>query len=1630
MSISLGTEDGSRPETTLQQRLIGLLDYIEHVEKLNRTPAFTVPTDFFCRFEGDLRHCPGLEFNQTEDVWLRIPRFSETDPPAPPDSLRPWVALSKDPAHRPVLREEILKPGEHGQPGTHLRKEDFPHLESSFSVYASGAWIEWAAFEAPRRQTIQLYGALYLLLQALEAEGAENPLELVWGLGVAVWKHPSGHLLRYPIITQLVEIALDAKTLALEIRPRERLPVLEMDAYAELDVPGVVHVESAWRGFVERVDSTLSPFEVGEVESVLKASVGFLDASGIYWPDARAEPDRSVPPAQDHLIVTNTWVIFARKRSPNFLIADLAKLRSSLEQIATIPAGPACLVSELANELVEKVRTFFRGFAYAGARIPTDVTPQNLYFPKAYNDEQVSIIEKLENSAGVVVQGPPGTGKTHTIANVICHYLALGKQVLVTSKGEPALAVLREQIPESVRALSVALLTDEKDGMRQFEHAIQEIAAKVSAIHPDELDAKIQRLEDRVTQLHSQLSAIDTDISRWAEKHLQPVTFSEREMLPAELARFIADGEPIHEWFPDPLQGDFASPQFTESDIDQVRKARRSIGAALHYVGANLPDPNTLPSAAVVGRAHEELRRSHAIDQHLAKSAAGSMISQSPEVLASAAQLDHELTTALDTFDRVHERGLNSTVPLHRAYVGGRVPLLETLDAALKDGQQLERHGQEFLRRPVVLPADADLDGSFCEAVTRLQEGKSAVAFLSLGKGTLRVQLAAVRVAALPPRDKEDWAHVRLGVAFKRAARAFIARWNAIAAEAGLPETSSGLEESFRAVLRDVQHVTALRQLALTHRLRIEELYKQIFGSRLADSNITGTRSSIADLRQIVRYHITRARLEHSRAVVSDGMQKLRAFSGAVVTEMHEFLSTKVGTGLDPAEVARQWARFLDELRRLIDLQPAMAEVSRVSNAVRDSGAVNWAEALRTHVEVGTSDSFTPPNWREAWNWRQAATFLDAIDGRDALRVLQTRRRSTEADLAHAYEELVEHKTWVEVFRNSPPAVKSALQAYLVAIRKIGKGTGVRAARFRKEARDAMAQAYRAVPCWIMPEWRVSETLPAEIGKFDLVIIDEASQSDLWALPALLRGKKLLVVGDDKQVSPDGIGLAEERIKDLKNRFLRVQIHGDQLTPEKSLYDLAKVVFAGEMVMLREHFRCVAPIIEFSKRQFYNHEIRPLRIPRASERLDPPLIDVFVRGGVRSGATNKINEAEAKGIVKEIKAVIKDPICKGRTIGVVSLLGSEQAHRIFDLIRREIPAEEIVARKMTVGDARTFQGKERDIMFLSMVATREEKTTATMQTYEQRFNVAASRARDRMYLYRSVELSDLNKVDLKALLIEHFRTPFHEDPTRTRFLRDLCESDFERAMFDALTQKGYRVQPQVKVGGYRIDLVVDGNEDRRLAVECDGDKYHGPGQWTHDMARQRILERAGWTFWRCFGSSFSRKTQAVLDDLYSTLEKMGIEPIGATSVDPGRYTEHREISPFEKEAEPGNLEASRKPASSGPRAAVMEASQEGTREELQKGIRPAATSASVASTRTGARERSAETESKVKASENRASLATEGLARFLRQHALTWEDNRSRGGALWVYCGDKHPVARQLQAWRFEYKEGRGWWKK
>ncbi|HPC60169.1 MAG TPA: DUF559 domain-containing protein, partial [Verrucomicrobiota bacterium] len=103
------------------------------------------------------------------------------------------------------------------------------------------------------------------------------------------------------------------------------------------------------------------------------------------------------------------------------------------------------------------------------------------------------------------------------------------------------------------------------------------------------------------------------------------------------------------------------------------------------------------------------------------------------------------------------------------------------------------------------------------------------------------------------------------------------------------------------------------------------------------------------------------------------------------------------------------------------------------------------------------------------------------------------------------------------------------------------------------------------------------------------------------------------------------------------------------------------------------------------------------------------------------------------------------------------------------------------------------------------------------------------------------------------------------------------ESWFEVDVALELLRKNFFVLPQYEVAGKRIDLVVEGGQTR-LAVECDGDNWHGADRYEEDMQRQRQLERCGWEFFRVRESAFYSNKDGALAGLWHALEERGIFP--------------------------------------------------------------------------------------------------------------------------------------------------------
>lgn len=386
------------------------------------------------------------------------------------------------------------------------------------------------------------------------------------------------------------------------------------------------------------------------------------------------------------------------------------------------------------------------------------------------------------------------------------------------------------------------------------------------------------------------------------------------------------------------------------------------------------------------------------------------------------------------------------------------------------------------------------------------------------------------------------------------------------------------------------------------------------------------------------------------------------------------------------------------------------------------------------------------------------------------------------------------------------------------------------------------------------------------------------------------------MVGDDKQNSPEAVGILEDDISRLAREHLRdFRDFRDEFRPDTSLYDHAERAF-GNVIQLREHFRCVPEIIRFSNDLCYtNAPLIPLRQP-PPKRL-PPLRSEFVPEGSCEGDGSTIrNLPEADAIVRRICACLEDEAYEGKTMGVIVLQGHAQAEVIEKKLAKELEPKVREERKLRCGVPATFQGDQRDVIFLSLVVAPNHSYRALTGLPDQRrFNVAMSRARDQVWLFHSVQEHDLSREDLRWRLLHYFSSPAQLDavyeelerleretlrrPREPRSRPDPYDSWFEVDVALELLRRKYRVRPQYEVAGYRIDLVVEGLSTR-LAVECDGEAWHGPKEFEKDMARQRQLERAGWTFVRIRESEFYADRDHAVHRIVEACENLNIWPLG------------------------------------------------------------------------------------------------------------------------------------------------------
>ncbi|WP_353213194.1 AAA domain-containing protein [Rhodovarius sp.] len=1318
------------------------------------------------------------------------------------------------------------------------------------------------------------------------------------GIGLARWQH-GGRRINLPLIEQRAEFELDETNGNLSILARGVPTTSALRAFLDLSIPGAADLQREMTARLDRIskdpDLAFSPFQPASFLGVLETCAARLDASGTVLP-----PNEELGPAGEALRIGQGFCIIVRTRREDILRDDI---RRQIDALSTegkeLPETARRFVLPPPDVAPEDAAPFnlstLDGLAggsgtgtwsgSGGGDVAAPKAKDWLFFPLPANEEQEEIARRLQDKDvfGVVVQGPPGTGKTHTIANIIGHAMATGQRVLVSAHTAEALSAIRDKLPPGLRDLTIAVTHSDREGARQLEEAVSALAERAQSINPREARQRAEELLRVIRREDGRVAEIDIELEQIARANLDRVPWRGTEALPQDIAAWVAQQGTKHSWFPDSL--DLAAnhaPKFGEAEISEVRSLRRRLGADIAYGAGHLPSGSDgLPPLGALVAAHRTLREA---GERRQRERDGSL--PRPDLTAAHAGEPAVLLAWLERLVAWHDStgAYEWMREAWGALAGGRHQHRFSADALrpmLDEAARLAQRGEALAPHALELPEISEGD-RLGEALANLAAGRPAFGFFKgFGSNPIKDAVKASRIAAEPPRDAVAWSKLAELHGWRREVRGFVARWNALAAQHSLtrlPEEQTASRDALGQLGKLLAEMLALAADAQARSARLQALFP--YG---LDIDAVIIRIDISVAIPALRANLGDADLLAAESL-RDRLREDGLLIGGQIGEALQQVADGLGAvGLSDAEAADLWRDVQREADRVGKLRDDLQRLAALARFVRASGAAAWAEQIQRQV-ASEPDEVLPVDWQDTWDHARAKGFLARVANREKVQALTTERAELVASRERRFLDAIELMTYLGLRNRLTENVQAALRKFLSALTRLPKTAGAKTAgRQRRILRDSLQQAVKAIPCWIMPEWRVAEQLPPDLGSFDLVIIDEASQSNISALPVVLRGKKLLIVGDDRQVSPVSVGIEEAVVNRLRTTYLTGQPLAEQIDPATSLYELGGMMYPGKVIVLREHFRCVEPIIRFSAR-FYGGHLVPLRLPKPSERLDPPLIDVLVEDGKRRG---DVNDAEAVYIVEEIKRAIADPVMNAsgkRSIGVISLHADKQAKLIYDRLIHAVDPETMSDHHIMCGDAATFQGQERDIIFLSMVHDGDTASKQSSRLYEQRYNVALSRARDRMVLVRSVTPSMLKEGDIKLEVLRHFQDPMAGGRIgQPNDVLALCESKFERDVGQRLLQSGYRIRAQVPAGGYRIDFVVEGENDRRLAVELDGDSFHGPERWAHDVKRQKALERVGWTFWRCWASEWESAKDSIFSDLVTTLKARGISPIGMST---------------------------------------------------------------------------------------------------------------------------------------------------
>ena len=1438
--------------------IIALYQYIAEVVKSIKTEKKDIHNEEWCYFLEDLPKYSGVTLNYLDNKnnlanqkILQVEKLPFLEPLAIDKELLEWISgdWADHKSAIKLLSEKIIKENDASKV-VNISKKEKEILEKLLKDRK--LWIE----EQKKIEVVRnLFDTLYNKYLVLDRDS--DTLELVVANGLV--KIPNEDIC-YPILLKKVNFSIDTEKNIISITDASDNDFITQELYLNflaevenINLDKVFYLED------KIVENNIHPISKNDtIKDFFREFIHNLNPRAQFIEDLDKKNKESV--------ITIEWkpILFIRKK-------DDGKVEAINNIIKDIENGGE--IPEYLSELVGVIGSDKR----AVEPIP------DILFTKETNNEQIEIIKSLYSHRAVVVQGPPGTGKTHTIANLLGHFLAEGKNVLITSQTKKALDVLKEKIPTDIQDLCISMLDDDSSDLG---NSVESISEKLGYLNLENLKNEYEEIENQRNELKEDIKNIKRKIFNIKYQESHPIIYNNESITLKEAGEFL-------------------------------RKNQRELDRIPGIVSSGIPCPINNEDLAFLKSGYKKSvskEEEKEIELGLNKLSDFWTLEEFKEMLENK----KEIMSRLDLLLKNKKYHINDNL----FYIDDK--MLIDLDK-FKNYSGIDKIIPEDLKSIEDWKKDVCIAGTensgdrkiwleFIKDIRRLydltnmtkdQLFKKEVVYKDIDVSTAKKLIIGLKKGIERP-----------GFFFKhrlRKARKQIS--DKVTINNRILETlydcNVALEYTTLIELKENTKNTwniLMTGNSLLNKSDNKNLYKQLY--------------SYADQMEYLLNWYDREKKTFLHKIENAGFEKLNINktegSPIYVDEVNQIfdfipsLEELIAIGkiaLEYREVDIKRSEYLVKIENIIKENSHLGR--EIKNAILNENIDKYSETLeklrvlsekevlyKKYKDLLHNVKAVANSWGEelenglfnekieniynVWRYKQISQKLKELAEKPYFN-LQADILEKSEELKKLTTDLVTKKTWYNIIKfieeKDNLAISQALKGWKQTVQKIGKGTGKNTNIHKKNAKEKMLLCQKVVPAWIMPLNKVFDTLNPVENKFDIIIIDEASQSDISSLILLYMAKKVIIVGDDKQVSPSDVGVNIDKINMFRRKYIKGKVANDDLYGIRaSLYSIVSTTF--QPISLREHFRSVPEIIGYSNKTSYDNQILPLRDSNSSI-LKPAIIDYKVNG--KRDEKSKINRVEAETIVSLIEACLAMKEYKNSTFGVISLLGDEQAELIQDLIVKRIPATEIENHKILCGNSASFQGDERDIMFISLVDSSEENKSLRLVgegvegAIRKRYNVAISRAKDQLWIVHSIDKNSLKEGDLRKELFEYIDS-LKENTFEKSAIENSTASDFENEVARHLSEKNYTVKQKWRVGSYDIDMVAI-YDDKKIAIECDGKTLnHTEEEVIANLEEQEILERCGWEFIRVRASEYFRNPEKAIKDLIIQLDDKGVYP--------------------------------------------------------------------------------------------------------------------------------------------------------